>query len=185
MAEESFIHNSAHQTQKTPDLPCSWYSPETGIYSSKHRNIELPTDPFLDVVSHIFSYPNHGGSAFVDASSGYSISYPDLFPLVQATAFGLHEMGVSQGDAVLILLPNSVLYPILFLGALYLGAIVIPMNPLSTLSEVKNQTVGVRVSLAFAQTQTAAKLGALGLTIQSCTQFCFWVLFIWVQLSSP
>ena len=101
----------------------------------------------------------------MDASSGYSISYPDLFPLVQATAFGLHEIGVSQGDVVLILLPNSVLYPILFLGALYLGAIVIPMNPLSSLSEVKNQTVGVRVSMAFALSQTAAKLRALGLKV--------------------
>ncbi|KAJ8448452.1 hypothetical protein Cgig2_022080 [Carnegiea gigantea] len=165
MAQESFIHDNSHQTRKTPEFPCSWYSPETGIYSSKHRNVELPTNPFVDVVSHIFSYPNNGGSAFIDASSGYSISYSDLLPLVQATAFGLHEMGVSQGDVVLILLPNSILYPVLFLGALYLGAIVTPMNPLSSFSEVKNQTVGVHVSMAFALAQTAIKLRALGLKV--------------------
>ncbi|KAL2901212.1 4-coumarate--CoA ligase-like 6 [Bienertia sinuspersici] len=102
-----------HQAQKIPDFHCSWYSPETGIYSSKHPEIQLPKTPFLDVVSHIFSYPNNNStSALIDSLSGFSIPYSHLFSLVKSISFGLHEMGLSK------------------------GGIVTPMNPLSSFSEV-------------------------------------------------
>ncbi|KAJ1431114.1 AMP-dependent synthetase/ligase [Sesbania bispinosa] len=150
------------------DMPLThphWYSPETGIYHSIHAPLDLPTDPFLDLVSFIFSHSHNGVSALVDSSSGCSISYSKLLPLVKSMASGLHSMGVSQGDVVLLLLPNSIYYPIVFLGVLYLGAVVTPLNPLSSIYEIRKQITECGVSLAFTAPENVKKLEPLGIPI--------------------
>ncbi|KAH9687208.1 4-coumarate--CoA ligase-like 6 [Citrus sinensis] len=145
-----------------------WYSPETGIYHSKHPSVNLPAnDSLLDVDSFIFSHKHNGRTALVDSLSGYSISYPQLFPLVQSVASGLrHHFGISQGDAVLLLLPNSIYFPVIFLALLYLGAIVIPMNPLLSVSEIKKQVTlcKTKISLAFTIYENVDKLRSWGTT---------------------
>ncbi|KAG0498646.1 hypothetical protein HPP92_003337 [Vanilla planifolia] len=60
----------------------SWFSPETGIYGSRHPPRSLPQDPFQDLVSFLFSRPHRGETALVDSLSGISISYPDLLSMV-------------------------------------------------------------------------------------------------------
>lgn len=142
-----------------------WYSPNSGIYHSKHASMELPTDPFVDVVSFIFSHRHDGVSALVDSSSGSSISYSNLLPLVKSMASGLHKLGVSQGDVVLLLLPNSIYYPIVFLGVLYLGAVVTPLNPLSSIYEIRKQITECGVSFAFTVPEIFNKLEPLGIPI--------------------
>lgn len=158
---------SNHFTCNEPEFASrrTWYSPETGIYTSKHAPLELPSDPFLDVVSHIFSHQHNGVSALIDSSSACSISYSDLFPLVKSTAFGLHKMGVSQGDVILLLIPNSIFYPIVFLGVLYLGAIVTPLNPRSHISEIHKQIAECGVSMAFTSQEKVRKLQPLGIPV--------------------
>ncbi|KAL5099877.1 hypothetical protein RYX36_004204 [Vicia faba] len=135
-----------------------WYSPKTGIYNSIHSPRNLPTDPFLDVVSFIFSHPHDGVLALIDSSSGSSISYSNLFPLVKSMASGLHKMGVSQGDVVLLLLPNSIYYPIIQLGVMYLGAVVTPLNPVSSVAEIRKQVNECGVSFAFTIPENFKKL---------------------------
>ncbi|XP_077234277.1 AMP-dependent synthetase and ligase family protein [Tasmannia lanceolata] len=128
---------------------CDWFSSETGIYKSKHMSIELPSDPFLDVVSFIFSHTHQGVSAFVDSSSGSSITYTELQDLVKSVASGLHEFGISQGQVVLILLPNNIYFPIIYLAALSIGAIVTALNPLSSFAEINKQLTDLNVGIAF------------------------------------
>ncbi|CAK9136058.1 unnamed protein product [Ilex paraguariensis] len=156
---------SEEQDSHMQKCRCEWYSSETGIYYSKHPSIDLPSDPFLDVVSFIFSHKHNGVSAFIDSSSGSSISYSELYPLVQSMASGLHQMGVSQGDVVLILLPNSIYFPIIFMGVLFMGAIVTPMNPLSSLPEIRKQILDSNVTLAFTTHDNVDKLSSLGIRV--------------------
>ncbi|KAK6934909.1 AMP-binding enzyme, C-terminal domain [Dillenia turbinata] len=147
-AETTQIPIKSKKTQDPEKYP-DWYSPETGIYHSKYPPISLPTDPFLDVVSFIFSHQHNGVSALVDSSSGSSISYSELFPLVKSIASGLHHSGVSQHDVVLVLLPNSIFFPVVFLSTLYLGAIVTPMSPLSSTCEIKKRIADCNVKFVF------------------------------------
>ncbi|KAI8547009.1 hypothetical protein RHMOL_Rhmol07G0163200 [Rhododendron molle] len=140
-----------------------WYSPETGIYHSKHPSVNLPTYPFLDVVSHIFSKSHNGVSALIDSTSGRTIPYSDLYPLVKSMASGLHQIGISQGDVVLILLPNSIYFPVIVFGVLYLGAALTTMNPLSTLPEIKKQTLDSNATLAFTLPDCLGKFHQLGI----------------------
>lgn len=143
----------------------AWYSPETGIYESTHPSIQLPENLFLDVVSHVFSHTHDGFSAFVDSSTGFSISYSELFPLVKSMARGLRRLGVSRGDVVLLLLPNCVYYPITFLGVLYLGGVVTTMNPRSSHSEIRRQLADCGVRLAFASYDRFAEVKQLGVNV--------------------
>ncbi|XP_022157857.1 4-coumarate--CoA ligase-like 6 isoform X2 [Momordica charantia] len=140
-----------------------WYSPDSGICRSHYPSIDLPSDPFLDVVSFIFSFQHNGVSALIDSSTGHSISYRELYPLVKSMACGLDKLGISQGDVVLILLPNSILYPIILLGVLYLGAVVTTMFPQSSFSEIKKRSSDCNVRLAFAIPQKVEDFEALGI----------------------
>lgn len=142
-----------------------WYTGETGIYESKHGSIELPRSTYVDVVSLIFSHKHDGTTALIDSSSGYSLSYAQLFPLVTSIASALHKTRrISQGDVVLLLLPNSIYFPLIFLALLYLGAIVTTINPLISVSEIKKQVTECNVRLAFTIYQNADKLKALGIS---------------------
>ncbi|KAK4846110.1 hypothetical protein QYF36_013190 [Acer negundo] len=151
--------------EKLSETYPKWYSAKRGIYHSKHPSIELPPHTYLDVVSFIFSHQHTGISALIDSSSGYSLSYAELFPLVKSMASALQSRGISQGDVVLLLLPNSIYYPIIFLAVLYLGAIVTAMNPLSSVSEIKKQVTDCDVHLAFTVHQNVQNLEALGISI--------------------
>ncbi|KAK8926660.1 4-coumarate--CoA ligase-like 6 [Platanthera zijinensis] len=133
-----------------------WFSPETGVYISKHAPRTLPQDPFQDLVTFLFSKPHKGEKALIDALSGHCISYSDLRPMVEALASGLHHSGISKGQLVLLLLPNSIFFPIILLGILSLGAIVTTMNPLSSPQEIQKQTAGERLTLVFS---TPEKVG--------------------------
>ncbi|EXB31005.1 4-coumarate--CoA ligase-like 6 [Morus notabilis] len=127
----------------------NWYSPETGIYNSTHPPRNLPSDTFLDVVSFLFSCQHKGVSALIDASSGVSIPYSELYSSVKSMASGLHSTGVTKGDVVLVMLPNSIYFPVVLLGVLHSGAIFTPMNPLSSVTEIEKRVADCKPCLAF------------------------------------
>ncbi|KAM2229734.1 hypothetical protein EV2_014561 [Malus domestica] len=161
---DNHISQKQSTQDSTPDHKYPWwFSPETGIYCSKHPEITLPTYHFLDVVTFIFSHQHAGVSpALIDSSSGSSLSYSQLYSFVKSFASGLRQMGISQGDVVLFLLPNSIYYPVVFLGVLYAGAIVTTMNPLSSVGEIKKQVGDSKACHAFTGLEYVGKLQALG-----------------------
>ncbi|KAL0554506.1 hypothetical protein IC582_008428 [Cucumis melo] len=161
---EAAITKKIPLSERTNKYP-NWYSPDTGICHSVHGYRKLPSDPFLDVVSFIFSvqFQHNGHSALIDSLTGNSISYKELFPMVKSMASGLHNLGISQGDVVLLMLPNSIFYPIIILGALYLGAVITTMFPQSSSSEIKKRITDCNVRLAFTITQKIKNFEALGI----------------------
>lgn len=146
-------------TQKTTP---SGFSTFTGIYSSLNPPRTLPKAPFLDLVSFLFSHSHGGHTALVDFSSSFSISYQQLQAMVQSLASGLQSIGVSKGDLVLLLLPNSVLFPVILLGVLSIGAIVTAMNPLSSQEEIKKQIDHKNPVLAFTSIDSMKKINGFG-----------------------
>ncbi len=65
------------------------------------------------------------------------INYRELNKLSNQFACALQEKGIKKGDRVLFLLPNCPQVIIGFYGALKIGAIPIPLNPLYTARELK------------------------------------------------
>src|SRR5450432_2312784 len=66
------------------------------------------------------------------------LSYGELAARVEAVAGGLHQhFEVRPGDRVAILAPNRLEVPVLVLALLRLGAVVVPLNPGSSLEDWK------------------------------------------------
>lgn len=71
-----------------------------------------------------------------DALGTSSITFAELALRTDQFAQVLRDLGVKAGDRVLIRLPNSLDYPIAFLGAMKMGAISVPTSTLLTAEEV-------------------------------------------------
>ncbi|WP_020182480.1 acyl-CoA synthetase [Methylotenera sp. 1P/1] len=71
-----------------------------------------------------------------DALGTSSITFAELALRTDQFAQVLRNLGVKVGDRVLIRLPNSLDYPIAFLGAMKMGAISVPTSTLLTAEEV-------------------------------------------------
>ncbi|MGQ3091169.1 MAG: acyl-CoA synthetase [Methylophilus sp.] len=72
-----------------------------------------------------------------DDSFGTStITFAELATQTDKFAQVLRQLGVSAGDRILIRLPNSLDYPIAFLGAMKTGAISVPTSTLLTAEEI-------------------------------------------------
>lgn len=71
-----------------------------------------------------------------DAIGTKSISYAELSEQTNRFAQCMRNLGVKPGDRVLIRLPNSLDYPVAFLGAMKMGAIAVPTSTLLTAEEV-------------------------------------------------
>jgi long-chain acyl-CoA synthetase len=78
-----------------------------------------------------------------------TLTYAELHAAASAVAGDLVARGIEPGDRVGLVLPNIPAYPILFYGALYAGAVVVPMNPLLKSREVEYYLKDSGMSLVF------------------------------------
>jgi acetyl-CoA synthetase len=104
-----------------------------------------------------------------DALGTSTIAFAELALKTNLFAQVLRDLGVKVGDRVLIRLPNSLDYPIAFLGAMKMGAISVPTSTLLTAEEVaylaKDSGAAVLVTDANAWSVMQSQLeGALGNT---------------------
>jgi long-chain acyl-CoA synthetase len=92
------------------------------------------------------------------------LSYAMLDAGVARAAGLLRSMGVGPGDRVGLQLPNVPYFPIAYFGALRLGAVVVPMNPLLKGREVQFHLAdaGARVMLAWHGFAGPAQEGSAG-----------------------
>lgn len=91
----------------------------------------------LDIFEQsIAQYPDK--TAFINMGKG--ISYRELDK--QSTAFAAYlqsTLGLKKGDAVAIMMPNLLQYPIALMGVLRAGCVVVNVNPLYTPRELEHQ----------------------------------------------
>lgn len=91
----------------------------------------------LDIFEQsIASYSAH--TAFINM--GKSITYAELDKLSTAFAAYLQQdLGLKKGDAVAIMMPNLLQYPVALMGVLRAGCSVVNVNPLYTPRELQHQ----------------------------------------------
>ena len=70
---------------------------------------------------------------------GHSISFEELDNLSAQFAAYLQASGLKRGDAVAIMMPNLLQYPVAMFGILRAGMVVVNVNPLYTARELKHQ----------------------------------------------
>lgn len=83
-------------------------------------------------------------------SGEHTIRYTELEDLTARAAALMASMGVEPGDRVGLMLPNVLEFPVLFYGALRLGAVVVPMNPLLKSREIAHYATDSGMTLLWA-----------------------------------
>jgi long-chain acyl-CoA synthetase len=142
MSDSSVINDA----QKQPDTSIPSGNEHDALLASRPwlRHYEpgvpalltIPDRPLTWLLDETASrYP--GYTAFI--YYGTKITYAQFSSYANRFAVGLQRLGIRKGDRVAIALPNIPQYPIAFYGALRVGAVVVPTNPLYTEREMQHQ----------------------------------------------
>jgi OPC-8:0 CoA ligase-1 len=138
--------------------PRSGFCSSNSIFYSKRKPLPLPPNHSLDATTFISSRPHHGRIAFIDASTGRQFTYQQLWRAVDAVSSSLSTMGISKGDVILLLSPNSIYFPVVCLSVISLGAIITTTNPLNTTREISKQIADSKPVLAFTTPPLVSKI---------------------------
>src|SRR5437588_12058908 len=95
---------------------------------------ELPE--YFNVAAHFLEAPaaSHPERPAI-VGEPHEISYGELTALASRTGNALRAQGGSQGDRVLMVLPDSVEFVAAFFGAAKIGAVAVPVNPFARSSD--------------------------------------------------
>jgi len=107
------------------------------------RYPRVPAHYFLNIPAG--SFPNKAATNFY----GTEITFWDLKQQILRMANALGKMGVKKGDRIGVHLPNCPQYIIAYYAALNLGAVVVNLNPMYTVDELKALTSNTGVSTLF------------------------------------
>jgi len=85
----------------------------------------------MDLINYLKQHwDSHQHDVFiVDAFSGQSYTYGDLRIQAQNISWFLRLNGVTKGDRIAILMNNSIGFAQLYFAAMYMGTVVVPINP--------------------------------------------------------
>jgi acyl-CoA synthetase (AMP-forming)/AMP-acid ligase II len=108
------------------------------MYRSPHAPLDIPATALAEfVLARAATYGQR--AALIEAGTGRTISYAELPDLVERAAASLARLGIAKGDVCAIFAPNTPEYPIAFLAAARLGAVVTTASPLYTEADLKKQ----------------------------------------------
>ncbi|CAI9117062.1 OLC1v1018386C1 [Oldenlandia corymbosa var. corymbosa] len=138
--------------------PKSGFCKSDSTFYSKRPGVALPRNLSLDLTTFISSRPHNGKVAFIDAATGHQLTFSQFWQAVDSVSDCLYEMGIRKGHVVLILSPNSILFPVVCQSVLSLGAIITTTNPLNTAGEISKQLSESRPVLAFTVPELLPKL---------------------------
>ncbi|KAL5778325.1 hypothetical protein ACOSP7_011251 [Xanthoceras sorbifolium] len=146
--------------------PRSGFCKSNSVFYSKRKPTPHPPNQYLDVTTFISSKPHHGKVAFIDAATGRHVTFCELWRAVDSVATCLSDdMGIRKGHVVVILSPNSVLFPIVCFAVMSLGAVITTMNPVNTPREIAMQIADSKPVLVFTVNKLVPKLASLKLPI--------------------
>lgn len=101
---------------------------------------EIDLDPQHSLLNVVQDSVAKFGDKEAFMNMGKSISYNELNREAEAFAAYLqNELGIKKGDAVAIMMPNLLQYPVALIAVHRIGAIVVNVNPLYTPRELEHQ----------------------------------------------
>src|ERR1700687_3366547 len=88
-------------------------------------------------LAHLLADPASAEPAIIDEAAAITISYRALADQVERTARALRGTGLSPGDTVALVIPNSLALLVLSLAVARAGLIAAPLNPTSKAGELR------------------------------------------------
>lgn len=94
-----------------------------------------------------------------------SLHYAQLLQLSDRfAAYLVHALKLQKGDRVAVMLPNTLAYPVVMLGVLKAGCVLVNVNPLYTAAELQHQLVdsGAKLLVVFERFLDKVQQGSSG-----------------------
>lgn len=171
--EESYTAPAAveypRQNAPPPPLSKGGYDVNTAVYHSLVKFDEarkISSRPDLDTATFVLSqFPKaESRVALIDSVTSSRVTYGQLSASIRSLACGLHHaLGVRKGDVVFVLSANSILYPVICLAVLSVGAVITTANPVNTASEIAKQVRDSGAKLAVSAPEEIHKLNPTGI----------------------
>ncbi|XP_038891768.1 4-coumarate--CoA ligase-like 5 [Benincasa hispida] len=165
--EESCTAPAAVEFQ--PQNSPGGYNVKTAVYHSLIQLDEAPiisTRQDLNTATFVLSqFPTaESRVALIDSVTSSRVTYGQLSVSIRSLACGLyHALGVRKGDVVFVLSANSVLYPVICLAVMSIGAVITTANPINTASEIGKQVRDSGAKLAVSAPEELHKLSPTGI----------------------
>jgi long-chain acyl-CoA synthetase len=102
-------------------------------------------ETIMDVVTR-----RHEDVFLVDASTGREITYGEFHRQACAVAGELRRRGIRKGDRVGVMVPNCCELAALYFACIYLGAVIVPINPALSKGDVQFILANCKPSLVVA-----------------------------------
>ncbi|KAH7659069.1 4-coumarate--CoA ligase protein [Dioscorea alata] len=140
-------------------------SPDTIIFHSRLPDIPIPNHLPL----HTYCFENLSSFSdypcLISGVSGKTYTFSETHLICRKTAAAFSNLGIKQGDVILILLQNSPEFLFTFMAASFLGATTTTANPFYTPSEISKQFNASNAKLIVTQSLYIDKLQDLNTTI--------------------
>lgn len=94
----------------------------------------------------------------IEGSTDKIYTYGQVHLISHKVASGLAKLGLKQGEVVMLMVPNSVEFIFVFLGASIRGAIATPANPLYSPTEIASQANSAGARIIVTQASQVHKL---------------------------
>ncbi|KAL0928422.1 hypothetical protein M5K25_000303 [Dendrobium thyrsiflorum] len=155
--------SAAEKTRATMEAESiqSNFSSSTGIYTSPFPSLPLlPSSPPPSLPSFLLHSPPHSSHpAFIDSTTSQTLTYSSLTSLTASISHTLtHSYSIRPNDIILLISPNSILFPPLSLAIMSCGAILSTANHLLTRRELISQVQDSHPSLILTTQSLYPKL---------------------------
>src|SRR5258706_298602 len=119
-------------------------------------HVELPEH--FNVASHFLDAPARlHPERIAIVGEPRELSYGELATLANRAGNALRALGVSRGDRVLIMLPDSAEFVAAFFGAAKIGAVAVPVNPFARSSDYIHYLENSEPSVAIVHSESLAE----------------------------
>ncbi|XP_047165936.1 4-coumarate--CoA ligase CCL1-like [Vigna umbellata] len=141
-----------------PPTPTMEPSPQEFIFRSPLPDIPIPTHLPL----HSYCFQNlsqfQHRTCLIDGDTGETLTYAEVDLAARRIAAGLHNIGIRQGDVVMLVLRNCPQFALAFLGASHRGAVITTANPFYTPQELAKQATATKTRLVITQSAYVDKI---------------------------
>ena len=142
--KEASAKKARKQAPADQDIPRPWLDHYPGFVA---REIDESAVP--DLAGMYDRAVSRFGEADAFESFGVRMRFRDLDGHVRAVAAWLSAQGYGKGDRIAVMMPNVMAYPAILFGILKAGCVVVNVNPLYTVRELKHQITDSGAKVLF------------------------------------
>lgn len=165
MSEASSVNTKQNTELYGPTTPTrlNLSNPQTThIFRSKLPDIPIPSN--LPLHAYCFQKLPELADRPCLISAGRTFTYAETHLQCRKLAAGLSNLGITKGDVIMILLPNSPEFVFSFMAASMLGAVATTANPFYTTAEILKQITASKAKLVITRSTHVDKLPKEALT---------------------